>query len=493
MEMTLQEIAAATGGRILRGDPALAVDGVCTDTREMFDGALFFALRGPNFDAHEFLPKARRLGAAAAVVHTETAHREVAELPIVRVDDTTRALGDLARWHRDRCSATTVIGITGSNGKTTVKEMLYHILNGVVRSIRTLDNQNNHIGVPLTLFRMQPQDVYAVVEMGTNSTGEIKRLCEIAAPDIGLITCIAASHLEGLGSVEGVAREKAPVLIQTARRGGGFYHADDFWSRRIGKDLKGKVQSFGIDNKADVRATGLRSDADGISFKVIGGRRLSIPILGTHNVRNALAAVAVARKLGIDWDTIQRRLNTFRLPDHRMQVRQVGGVTIIDDAYNANPASMEAAAETLARMKCRGRKLFVAGDMLELGEDSIELHRTLGAALAGFGFDGLFGTGPNTMHVLAAAGRAGMPEHGLAFQKTRQDLARILTDLLEPGDTVLFKASRGMALEKVAEQVAEELAEGPRKKPERTPAPIRRETQTIRNKHPHSTVGRSVG
>jgi len=493
MEMTLQEIAAATGGRILRGDPELAVDSVCTDTRKMVDGALFFALKGPNFDAHEFLPKARRLGAAAAVVHNESAHREVPELAIVLVEDTTRALGDLARWHRDRCSATTVIGITGSNGKTTVKEMLYHILNGVVRSIRTVGNQNNHIGVPLTLFRMQPQDVYAVVEMGTNSTGEIQRLCEIAAPDVGLITCIAASHLEGLGSVEGVAQEKAPVLRQAARRSGGFYHADDYWSRRIGRGLKGNVQSFGIQNEADVRATNLRSDADGINFKIIGGRRLSIPILGAHNVRNALAAVAVARKLGVDWDTIQRRLSTFRLPDHRMQVRQVGGVTIIDDAYNANPASMEAAAETLARMKCRGRKLFVAGDMLELGEEEIELHQSLGTALAGFGFDCLFGTGPNTMHLLAAAGRAGMPEHGLVFQKTRQDLARMLTGLLEPGDTVLFKASRGMALEKVAEQVAEELAEGQRKKPERAPAPIRREAQSTRNKHPHPTVGRSVG
>ncbi|MFO7900338.1 MAG: UDP-N-acetylmuramoyl-tripeptide--D-alanyl-D-alanine ligase [Planctomycetota bacterium] len=495
MDMTLRQIETATEGRILRGDPGLRIAGISTDTRKRVEGALFFALQGASFDAHEFLPRAARRGAAAAVVHRKNAREHALGLPIVLVEDTTRALGDLARWHRNRCTTTTVIGVTGSNGKTTVKEMLYHILNGVVRSIRSIANYNNEIGVPLTLFQMRPRDIYAVVEMGTNSPGEIARLCEIAGPDIGLITAIAATHLQGLGSVAGVAEEKAPLLRQAARRGGAFYNADDFWSRRIARNLTGTVYSFGIDNEADLRATNLRSNPAGMSFKVVGGPRLYIPIPGGHNARNALAAVAAARKLGIDWNTIAERLASFRLPSHRMQIKQVEGVTLIDDAYNANPASMRAAAKTLSRMQCRGRKVFVAGDMLELGEDSVAFHRRLGATLAGFGFDYLFGIGRHTRHLLASAAGEGMPETDLVLRESREQLAEALLAVLEPGDTVLFKASRGIRLEEVAEQIEAGLRGRAVPKPERdeAPAPRRPDLQQSHETRPHSPVGRPVG
>ena len=444
--MNLVAVEAATRGRILRGNPGLKLTGVSTDTRQLAPGTLFFALRGEQHDAHRFLADAARLGAAAAVVHEREAANQVGALPLLLVKDTTRALGDLAGWHRRRCP-TTVIGITGSNGKTTTKEMLYHILDGVVRSVCSDANFNNAIGVPLTLFRVEPEDVFAVVEMGTNSPGEIARLCEIVDPDVGLITNIAEAHLEGLGSLEGIAREKSFLLKHTVRRGGAFYNADNYWSRRIAKSTRGSLYSFGIENEADVRAFNLRSDNRSISFKCIGGPRISIDIPGRHNALNALAAITVARKLGIDWNTISQRLATFQLPPMRMELRTSRNITFINDAYNANPSSMKAAAQTLHHMECEGRKILVVADMLELGDGAAESHRRLGKTIAQFGFDYLFGIGANAALLLESASEHGMDPRDVCLAASEQQLAETLLALAGAGDTVLFKGSRGMHLE----------------------------------------------
>jgi len=444
--MNLLAVEAATRGRILRGNPGLHLTGVSTDTRRLAPGTLFFALRGEQFDAHRFLAEAARLGAAAAVVHDRDAANQVESIPLVLVKDTTRALGDLANWHRGRCP-TTVIGITGSNGKTTTKAMLCHILDGVVRSVCSCANFNNAIGVPLTLFRVEPEDVFAVVEMGTNSHGEIARLCEIADPDVGLITNIAEAHLEGLGSLDGIAREKSALLKHTARRGGAFYNADNYWSRRLAKSVRGSLCSFGVENEADMRAFHLRSDNASISFKCIGGPRISVGVPGRHNALNALAAIAVARKLGIDWNTISERLATFRLPPMRMELRTARNITIINDAYNANPSSMEAAAQALHHMKCQGRKVLVVADMLELGGKAEESHRRLGRTIAQFGFDYLFGIGANAALLLESACEHGMDRRDVCLAASGEQLAGTLLALLGAGDTVLFKGSRGMHLE----------------------------------------------
>lgn len=494
--LDLRTVEAATEGKILRGRPGLKLTGISTDTRTLKPGELFFALQGERFDAHDFLPKAAELKAGAAIVHKKDAAEQVPGLPIVLVQDTTRALGDLALWHRRQCTTTTVIGITGSNGKTTVKEMLFHILNGVVRSVRSISSFNNAVGVPLTLFQMRPPDIYAVVEMGSNSPGEIARLCEIADPDVGLITNVAPTHLLGLGSVEGVAREKAPMLKHTARRGGAFYNADDYWSRQIAKSLKGSLCSFGIDNEADLRAFNLRSDMRGVGFKVMGGPRVHIPVPGAHNAMNALAAIAVARKLGFDWNTIAEQLATFELPPQRMQIRTTRGVTLIDDAYNANPVSVEAAANTLSRMECRGRKILVLADMLELGDKSVEFHRELGETIAGFGFDYLLGYGPNTAELLASAGKHGVDEHDLLPAESKEELADALLGLLEPGDTVLLKGSRGMHLEEVIALLEKGLGVADKAAPEAPAyepygsAEEREEKAGVRGSSP---AGRTVG
>ena len=491
---TLRAVEAATGGKILRGDPKMKLAGISTDTRTLKPGELFFALKGEAYDAHDFLNQVVELGAGAAVVHQKTA-KQIPGLPIVLVRDTTRALGDLAHWHRSQCTTTTVIGITGSNGKTTVKEMLYHILNGVVRSIRSISNFNNAIGVPLTLFQMRPRDIYAVVEMGTNSKGEIARLCEITDPDIGVITNIAPTHLQGLGSVEGVAREKAPLLKHTARRGGAFYNVDDYLSRRIAKSLKGALCSFGLENDADVRAFDLRSDRSGIRFKIIRGPRVHVPVLGTHNVMNVLAAIAVTRKLGLDWNTIIEQLASFRPPAQRMQLRTAAGVTVIDDTYNANPVSMEAAADTLSRMECDGRKFLVVGDMLELGDESAAFHRKLGETIAGYGFDYLLGMGKHTRELMAAATQHGMDGRDLLSAESQDELAEALSDLLEPGDTVLLKGSRSMHLEKVVELLEKGLGTATQPEPPaaREPYEPAQDTEQRAEAHRSAPAGRTVG
>ena len=447
--MNLRQAARATKGKILRGESDTELTGISTDTRTLLPGELFIALKGANYDAHDFLADVAGKRAAAAVVHNGAAARPAPGLPIVLVEDTTHALGDLAKWHRTRCP-TTVIGITGSNGKTTTKEMLFRILDGVVRSIMSFSNFNNLFGVPLTLFQMRPEDVYAVVEMGTNSPGEIARLCEIADPDIGLITNVGESHLEGLGDIEGVAREKAALIKHTARKTGSFFNADDYWSRRIAKALKGTVRSFGIENDADLRAFNVRPDRGGMSFRIKGGPRVHIPVPGAHNAANAIAAIAVARKLGIDWDTITDRLAAFELPAMRMETKTAGGVTVINDAYNANPVSLEAAARTLSRMQCAGRKILVVADMLELGDRAAELHRELGKTIAGFNFDYLLGRGRQAARLLASAAENGMSEDDVRLAESNEELVRALLGFIGPGDTVLLKGSRDMHLEQVA-------------------------------------------
>ncbi len=489
--MDLQLAADAVQGKILRGRPGLELTGISTDTRTLKRGELFFALLGDNYDGHHFLPHAVERRAAAAIVNNRNVLSQVPALPLVLVEHTTRALGDLAHWHRQQCP-TTVIGITGTNGKTTVKEMLFHILDGVVRSVKSIRNFNNAVGVPLTLFQMRPKDVYLVVEMGTNAAGEIARLCEIADPDIGLVTNVAQAHLEGLGDVQGVAREKAALLRHAARRTAAFYNADDYWSRRIAAGLKGTLCSFGIENQADLRGFNPRSDKTGTSFKAMGGPRIHVPVPGSHTGLNTLAAVAVARRLGIDWGTIADRLATFRLPPLRMQLQTVGGVTVINDAYNANPVSVEAAAKALSRMECSGRRILVLADMLELGAQALKCHRDLGRPIAHFGIDYLLGTGDNTAELLASAAKHGMNEHDLHLAGSNEQLARTLLGLVEQGDTILFKGSRNMHLEQAAELLLKSLGTADQTRGENPIYELYRSEEKTQPPPRHAEVGQST-
>jgi len=444
----LKTICAAVNGRLI-GRRRGMVSGVATDTRELTRGDAFFALVAKR-DGHEFVAEARRAGASVVVVseHVSIPRGSTAIL----VGDTLKALGDLAAWYR-RTMPATVIGITGSNGKTTTKEMIARVLAAAAPTIKSPESFNNAIGVPRTLFEIEPGDVYGVVEMGTSAPGEIRRLARIARPQIGVITNIAPTHLAGLGNIKGVAVEKGCLIEELPPGGAAVLNVDNHWCRELAERSPAHVITFGIDENALVRATGLEASASAIRFEALG-TKFVMPVIGRHNVYNALAAVAVCVHLGLDIDLIRDRLAGFRLPPMRMQRVEAGDVTILNDAYNANFESMLAAIREYARLPGPGRKVVVCGDMLELGEQSEEIHRQVGKRIAAAEFDLLVAIGDEARQIAAGAAANGMPRDNVLHCRNVDAACEVLPGLVEPRDTLLLKASRGMRLENVVDVVA---------------------------------------
>jgi UDP-N-acetylmuramoyl-tripeptide--D-alanyl-D-alanine ligase len=451
MEYRLSEIAKVVGGAV-HGDAAAVIRAVSTDTRTVEAGALFVALRGERFDAHDFLAAAAEAGAAALLVETRALDAaRAAGLAAVAVDDTLTALGDLAAHHRGRLPAK-VVGVTGSNGKTTTKEMLAAILALEGPTVKSPASFNNFIGVPLTLFRAAPEHRYAVVEMGANAPGEIARLAAIARPEVGVITNVGEAHLEGFGDLAGVAAAKTELLGGIAPGGVAVLNGDDPWLRRAASGFAGRVAWFG-DGRDALAAAAVKADDDGVSF-VLDGMPVRLPAGGAHNVQNALAAAAAARALGVANDVVARGLAAYTPPPMRMEEWR-GAVTLVNDAYNANPASMRAALAEVARRRVEGRKVFVCGDMLEMGPAAGDLHRALGAAAAGSGVDLLCAVGEQAGAVGAGAGGAGMPAERVRVWPDADAAVRALPALLRRGDLVWLKGSRRVGLERVADAVRE--------------------------------------
>jgi UDP-N-acetylmuramoyl-tripeptide--D-alanyl-D-alanine ligase len=379
--LTLEETVRAIRGRITAQPTATTINDVSTDSRTAGPGQLFFALRGPNFDGHDFVCEALRRGAAgAAVAQDSMGKRELSrDLPgLIWVDEPRRALGRLATYHRRQLSAT-VIAVTGSNGKTTVKRMIDHVLGGSRRGTASPKSFNNDVGVPLTLLAADGAHDYVVVEIGTNAPGEVRTLGRIAEPNLAVITNVGESHLEKLGSVEGVAAEKAS-LVGCVRPGGqAAINADDpALLRHVSRDPAIRVTRFGTGEHADLRASGVELGPAASRFRVNDRFEFELPVPGRHNVVNALAAISAARGVGLSHDEIADRLRSFRLPEMRLEVETVGHIELIFDAYNANPQSMAAALDVFARHQHTGRRVLVLGDMNELGGDSERLHRRLG-------------------------------------------------------------------------------------------------------------------
>lgn len=444
MMTTLQHAAESMHGQLEGTDRIF--DGVSTDTRTLQSGELFVALDGPNFRGTDFVPQAREKGAAGAVVH---AHVENS-LPQIRVRDTRVALGALgASWRREQ--AAIVVGITGSNGKTTLKEMTAACLAQAGPTLATAGNLNNDIGMPLMLTRIEQQHRFVVLEMGANHAGEIAYLTSLAEPDVVAITNAGAAHLEGFGSVDGVARAKGEILGGRSRPGVAVLNADDeyfdVW-RAMAKDID--IVTFGITKPADVSATEIRADGQGANFELqIDGRslevRLSLP--GRHNVRNACAAAAIARSLGLAAEQIQVGLERVRPVSGRLEPRAgLKGSTLFDDSYNANPLSVAAAAEFLASLD--GRAWLVLGDMGELGEDSARLHHDVGHAVKQAGVDRLFATGELSRNATAAFGADG------SWFESIDALVDALRTSVTAGVNVLVKGSRFMRMERVVEALA---------------------------------------
>jgi UDP-N-acetylmuramoyl-tripeptide--D-alanyl-D-alanine ligase len=449
-------LARATGGRWI-GTPPAELAGVSTDTRSLSAGALFVALRGERFDAHDFLADAAKGGAGAAVV-AEARASDPAPLPRLAVSDPLAALGALAHVHRARFRIP-VIGVTGSNGKTTTREMVAAILGTRGPVLKTEGNLNNEVGVPLTLFGLGPDHQAAVIEMGMSNPGEIARLAAIAMPQVGIVTLAAAAHLAGLGTVDRVADAKAELYSGLPEGGIAVVNADDARmlerARRSGRRMVTFSGSQG--RRGDVVVLEVTSQGvDGLRFVLgIGNREVPVHIpglVGAHNAQNAAAAAAAATVLGCTDREIARGLAGVRPVGRRLRVEELpSGVRLLDDCYNANPASMSAGLRTLVDLApepARGRPVAVLGDMLELGDLEAELHRALGEEAARAGVQVLATFGPRSRDTAESARAAGLD----AFHT--EELPALVAwarGTLRSGDVLLVKGSRGMKLERLVE------------------------------------------
>jgi len=455
MKLTISEVekalaAAATCGNI--GDPpgrfidgSIEVKGISTDSRTIGKGELFFALKGGNFDGHRFVNEAFVKGAAAAVVDQDI---EECRGILIKVADTLKALGDLAASFRKKFEIICV-AITGSNGKTTTKDMTAACLATRFTVLKSSGNKNNLIGLPQNLFRLDETCQVGVFELGMSFPGEIGRLAQICQPGIGIFTNIGPVHLQNLGTVEAVAKAKHELAENMAENGLVIINNDDPILRTwIGK-LRQKVITYGIDSTADFRAESIARTRQGFEFS-LNGEKFSLRYPGRHNIYNALAAVACADSLGCEWKRLSEALSSIEPADLRSEIFQSRGITVINDCYNANPVSLKLAIETLADFPGQGRKIAVLADMLELGPREVDFHVEIGRQLDRRKIDALFAFGPLSRHYLQEfPGRPG----GHYPNKTK--LVEDLLKYLQQGDVVLVKGSRGMALEDVSHALRE--------------------------------------
>lgn len=463
----LQQVLEATGGKLLSGPQVKGFRAVCTDSRTVEPGDLFVALVGQTFDGHLFLEEAVRKGAAAVLVSLEPARTLPAA--VIRVQDTLTALGDLARYRRLAIPGLKVAAITGSCGKTTVKEMLAAILALEAPVLKTKGNFNNLIGLPLSLLPVSFHHRFAVLELGMNTPGEIGRLTKIALPDVALITTIKEAHLLGLHSIEAIARAKAELFEQAAPEAKLVVNLDDPFIREMAGRFAQQKITFGTGQGAMVRATHITSRGTaGMAFTLhLGGRkkRLQSRLIGRHNVSNGLAAAAAALALGVGFDTIVEGLQGVAAPQERMELRVLpGGVLLLNDVYNANPGSVAAAIEAVHGARGSAASVAVLGDMLELGAAAGELHERVGKAVQEHGFTALFAVGEFAASMVRGARLAGMTkEHAMACASKDEAVAQLVGMIrdgtLRAGDWLLLKGSRGMRMEEVAEKLETVLKE----------------------------------
>jgi UDP-N-acetylmuramoyl-tripeptide--D-alanyl-D-alanine ligase len=444
--LKLEDVMRATGGELISGH-SVSFGGVCIDSRKIKEGELFIALKGDRFDGHDFIREALEKGSGAVVSLSE--FEPIKDKTIISVKDTLKALQDIARFLRLKRDIP-VVAVTGSNGKTTTKELIASILDTRYRVLKNSGNFNNHIGLPLSLTDIADEDEVIVLEMGASGPGEIKELCNIAEPDYGVLTNISPAHLEGFKDIETVRKTKLELLGAV---GVAVVNADDpFMMEGIYQSgFRGSLVRYGIQSPADVCATDIKLHEEGSSFILHVPENTSIAvnpkISGMFNIYNLLAAASVGHLFNIDMVSMKSVIDSFTGLPMRLQFREVCGVRVISDMYNANPASMAAAVRELVRTR-KGRAIAVLGDMLELGVYEEEAHRQLGRLMSGLQIDIFIAVGPRMafavsefsgeVYSLQAAAAAG----------------RLLKDILKEGDTVLIKGSRGMGMEKALEEYA---------------------------------------
>jgi UDP-N-acetylmuramoyl-tripeptide--D-alanyl-D-alanine ligase len=455
---TVQDIVRATQGALVAGDLGIPVTGVSIDSRSLGVGEAFFAIKGHRLDGHAFLAEAAARGAACMVVHA-LPDDVPANVPLVLVEDTTHALGRFAAWHRSRF-AIPIVAVTGSNGKTTTKELAAGVLATRGPVLKPERSFNNQWGLPLTLLQLGPEHQAAMLEIGSNAPGEVAALAALAAPTVGIVTTVAAVHTEFLGSLDGVREEKAGLVRALTADGVAVLNADDPRVAGMARDTRARVVTYGRAGTAHVRAVGEPVDDErGLTFTLeTGGQRqdVTLGLAGRHNVTNALAAAAAGVALGFSLADIARGLGGVRPVAGRCVWRQAGRVAILDDTYNASPVSVKAALDT-AQAHRRGRRVIVVlGDMLELGAITDDAHREVGRAVAALPADEFIGVGRAMQFAVEAAKEAGLAEarHLTTFEDTVAHLLKRLT----ADDLVLVKGSRGMRMERVVDALVARLA-----------------------------------
>jgi UDP-N-acetylmuramoyl-tripeptide--D-alanyl-D-alanine ligase len=446
--VSLAQLSDATRGHPVRmSDGELAFGEVCTDSRTVQPGCVFWALVGENQDGHEFVADAEARGAACCIVNRGQPVTSTG--PLIEVDDTLQALADFAGWYRLQRDAL-VIGVTGSVGKTTTREMIYAVLNTSHDGVRSQKNYNNEIGMPLTLLQLSQGHDFAVLELGARRIGEIRKLAEIAQPEIGVITAITPVHLETFGSIQGVLQAKGELLESLPKAGFAVIPGDDELSRTLAKRAACRVVMVGQGAHNQIKATQVDVGVNRLRFKV-GNTQYEVPVTGRHYLTSALAAIAVGREIGMETEAIVRGLKSFTTVDGRCDVEDLGPWTLIDDTYNASPASMQAACQLLADWQTGRSRILVAGDMFELGEAADIYHQQSGANAAQAKLNYLLALGPHADQVAAGAIAAGFPRHCVATCPELDTLLAVLDCWLDADATVLVKGSRGMRMERVVE------------------------------------------
>jgi UDP-N-acetylmuramoyl-tripeptide--D-alanyl-D-alanine ligase len=443
----IEEFLSATGECELKE----VAQGYSIDSRTIQSGELFFAVKGERLDGHDFVHQALERGAVSAVVRKDQLARFPVKTCLLAVDDTLVALQTLATAVR-RLWGKPVVGVTGSVGKTTTKDAIAHVLTSRYSVLKSEGNFNNHFGLPLMLLKLEPEQEIAVIEMGMSHAGEIAALAKIAQPEVGVVTVVAPVHLESFDSVAAIARAKYELVESLPPGGTAVLNADDEYVSQFGRDFKGRVVLYGTRTPADVRAENFESrGAEGSAFDVVvdGVReRARLPLVGVHNISNALAAVAVGLDRGITLSEAVVALATLQPADKRGQVVQVGNIPVINDCYNSNPKALEAMVDALAAMPAK-RRIVIAGEMLELGPAGELMHRSAGEHIAEKKMNVLVGVRGLAKHMVEAAKAKGISAE---FVATPEEAGEWLARETRDGDVVLLKASRGVKLEKALEK-----------------------------------------
>lgn len=449
--LTLSQIVRFAGASLSSGDGTVVINKVSTDSRTIKPGELFVALRGENFEGHDFVEASAKAGATGALVDLNWAGSVPNNFALLRASDTLQAYQTLAARYRQSLPLK-VLAITGSNGKTSTKDFAASVLARRFRVTKTEGNFNNHVGLPRTILEATSEDEVGVWEIGMNHPGEIAALSKIAAPDAAIITNIGVAHIEFMGSREAIATEKGALAEAVEPQGTVILNADDPFSTGIAARTRAKVVFAGTTGGA-VRAIEIRQSAEGSEFTIVESAhrcRAQLPVAGSHMVQNALLAVAAGRAFGLSIEECAAGLAAAPLTKARLQIKEIGGVQFLDDSYNANPDSMKAALRTLVELDAEGKRIAVLGEMRELGAESERGHREVGEIAATLGVDQLITIGDAAGPIAEGARTAGLDK--VSSARSTGEAARLLGEIAEPGDLVLVKGSRAARTEEVIER-----------------------------------------